>query len=62
MGVNGLTNLLSQGVQWSDVDAATLRVLGEHTQDGKLCADCLSASCRRPEEHVVVAVVHRVED
>ena len=54
-------DLLSQGLQRSNVDAAGIRVLGEHTQDSKLRADGFATARGRPQEHIVVAVVHRVE-
>lgn len=67
MGIFGLQgipgiHLLGQGLHGGDVDAAALGILEQHAEDGEFRADGFPAARGRAHEHVVVAVVHRVEN
>ena len=55
------THDLGEGFDRRHVDAPPLGILRDHAEDGELRADRLPAAGRGADEHVVVAVVERVE-
>lgn len=57
-----ITHLLCQSLHGGNIDTASLRILQQHPQDGKLSTDGLPAARGGPDKHVIITVVHGVEN